>query len=228
MQTVPFVDIHTHLFRTEKETITVQNIFPGEGFAAFSGRNFYSVGLHPWHIKTEEENNEMLSQVEEALEFDHVIFVGEAGLDKRTETDFDEQKRVFEAQAFMAEEYQKPLIIHCVKAYNEILEIHKKMEPKMTWIFHSYNGSVEMTRQLAHQNFIFSFGEILFLPGTKAIDSFKNLPLNKIFFETDEYDGNVEHMYKQGARLKNISEEEIIMTVWDNFNRIENKLMSRF
>jgi TatD DNase family protein len=228
MNPIPFVDIHTHLSRPEKETITVLNIFPGEGFAAFTGRNFYSVGLHPWHIKSPEENNEMLAQVEEALEFDHVIFVGEAGLDKRSETGFEEQKRVFEAQAFMAEEVQKPLIIHCVKAYNEILEIHKKMAPKMAWIFHNYNGSVEMTRQLANQNFLFSFGEILFLPGTKAIGSFKILPLNKIFFETDEYDGEVEHMYKQGARLKNIPEEEIAMAVWDNFNRIENKLISRF
>jgi TatD DNase family protein len=228
MNSIPFVDIHTHLQRPEKETIKVQNIFPGEGFAAFSGRNFYSVGLHPWHIKTPEENNEMLQQVEEALEFDHVIFVGETGLDKRTDTDFEEQKRVFQAQAFMAEEIQKPLIIHCVKAYNEILEIHKKMNPKMTWIFHSYNGSVEITRQLANQNFLFSFGEILFLPGTKAIDSFKILPLHKIFFETDEYNGEVEQMYKQGARLKNIPEEEVAMAVWDNFNRIENKLISRF
>ncbi|QGY47358.1 hypothetical protein GM418_27930 [Maribellus comscasis] len=228
MNPIPYVDIHTHLFRPEKETITVQNIFPGEGFAAFSGRNFYSVGLHPWHIKTPEENNQLLVQVEEALEFDHVIFVGETGLDRRSETNFEEQKRVFEAQAFMAEEYQKPLIIHCVKAYNEVLEIHKKMEPGMTWIFHGYNGSVQMTQQLAKQNFFFSFGEFLFLPGTKAIESFRILPLNKIFFETDEYDGEVEYMYKQGARLKKIPEEEITMAVWDNFNRIENKLMSRF
>ena len=136
--------------------------------------------MHPWHIKSAEENNELLVQVEEALEFDHVIFVGETGLDKRTSTNFEEQKRVFEAQAFMAEEYQKPLIIHCVKAYNEILEIHRKMNPKMVWIFHGYNGSVELTRQLAHENFLFSFGEILFLPGTRAIESFKFLPLNKI------------------------------------------------
>lgn len=228
MRSIPFVDIHTHLSRTEKEAITVQNIFPGEGFAAFSGRNFYSVGLHPWHIKTPGENNKMLAQVEDALGFDHVIFVGEAGLDKRGKTCFEEQKRVFEAQAFMAEEYRKPLIVHCVKAYNEVMEAHKKMAPKMTWIFHGYNGSVEMTRQLATRDFLFSFGDILFLPGAKAIESYKILPLNKIFFETDEYDGVVGQMYKQGARLKNIPEEEIVMAVWDNFNRIENKLMGRF
>ena len=118
MYSIPFIDIHTHPFRNEKDTITVQNIYPGEGFAAFSGRNFYSVGLHPWHIKSYPENNEALVMVEDALEFDHVIFIGECGLDKNCGTDFNEQFRVFEAQAFMAEEYRKPLIIHCVKALN--------------------------------------------------------------------------------------------------------------
>ncbi len=228
MQSIPYVDIHTHLPRAEKETITVQNIFPGEGLAAFSGRNFYSVGLHPWHIKTPRGNDKMLAQVEEALELDHVIFVGEAGLDKRSKTSFKEQGRVFEAQAFMAEEYRKPLIVHCVKAYSEVLEVHEKMSPKMTWIFHGYNGSIEITRQLAARNFLFSFGSALFLPGAKAIGSFKILPLNKIFFETDEHEGEVWHMYNQGACLKSIPEEEIAMAVWDNFNRIENKLVSRF
>lgn len=228
MNPIPFIDIHTHLFRPEKETVTVQNIYPGEGFAAFNGRNFYSVGLHPWHIKSPDENNKLLVQVEEALEFDHVIFVGECGLDKRVETEFEEQKRVFEAQAFMAEEYRIPLIIHCVKAYNEILEIHEKMKPVMTWIFHSYNGSVEMTKELANQNFVFSFGELLFLPGSKAISSFNYLPINKIFFETDEYKGEVKHMYQKGAKLKGMDDEDLKKSVWDNFNRIESKLISRF
>jgi TatD DNase family protein len=228
MNPIPFVDIHTHPFHPEKETVIVQNIFPGEGFAAFTGRNFYSVGLHPWHIKTPEENNQFLAQVEEALEFDHVIFVGESGLDKRIHTDFEEQKRVFEAQAFMAEEYQKPLIIHCVRAYNDVLEMHRKIKPGMTWIFHGYNGSVEMTRQMATGNFMFSFGEALFLPGTKAIESFQYLPFHKLFFETDEFDGDVEHIYQQGAKLKKVSEEDLKKAVWENFNRIENQLISRF
>lgn len=228
MNSIPFIDVHTHPLHSETETVIVQNIFPGEGFAAFSGRNFYSVGLHPWHIKTPEENNELLKMVEEALDFDHVIFVGEAGLDKRCNTDFEEQFRVFKAQAYIAEEYQKPLIIHCVKAYNEVFKLYKEINPSVTWIFHGYNGSRELTKQMAGEKILFSFGETLFLPGTKAIDSFRELPLNKIFLETDEYDGEVEHMYRQGAKLKGIDEEDLKRAVWENFNRIENKLISRF
>src|SRR5680860_505636 len=112
MNYVPFIDIHTHSVRPERETVTVHNIFPGDGFAAFSGRNFYSIGLHPWHIKSEDENNKSLIMLEDALGFDHVCFLGECGLDKVAKTDFEEQKRVFRAQAFMAEEFKRPLIIH--------------------------------------------------------------------------------------------------------------------
>lgn len=222
MNPLPFIDIHTHLYRVERETVTVLNIFPGEGFAAFTGRNFYSVGLHPWHIKTPEENNEWLLQVEDAVDFDHVIFIGECGLDKKVENDFNEQLRIFEAQAFMSEEVNKPLIIHCVKAYNEIIQMHEKLHPQMPWIMHGYNGSLEITKQLVESKFLFSFGGNLFRQGAKAIDSFKYLPLDRIFFETDEYEGDVEEMYQKGAELKNIPLEKLKEAVWNNFNRIEN------
>ena len=228
MNAIPFIDIHTHLSNPDEETITVRNINPELEFAAFSGRNFFSTGLHPWHLKLTEENNRLLALVQETAKVDHVIFIGETGLDKRCTTDFEEQKRIFEAQIIIAEENNKPMIIHCVRAYNDVLEIHKKTNPKMTWIFHAYNGSLEMTRQLAAKNFMFSFGEYLFLPGTKAIESFKYLPLNKIFFETDESRDNVKQMYRQGAMLKKIPDEELKKAVWDNFSRIESRLISRF
>ena len=227
MTQTPFVDIHTHSARSGKDTITVQNIYPGDGFAAFQGKNFYSVGLHPWHIGNEKENNEALQMVENALEFDHVIFVGEAGLDKLKETNFAEQQRVFEAQAFMAEEYQYPLVVHCVKAYNEVIELRKKMRPSMPWIMHAYNGSPELTKQLVEMGFLFSFGDILFRDNAKAIESFRYLPMNKIFFETDEADTPVETIYQKGSELKQVSMEELKYFVWKNFNRIEKTLSGR-
>jgi len=222
MNYVPFIDIHTHSVRPERETVTVHNIFPGDGFAAFSGRNFYSIGLHPWHIKSEDENNKSLIMLEDALGFDHVCFLGECGLDKVAKTDFEEQKRVFRAQAFMAEEFKRPLIIHCVKAYNEILEFHKNLHPEMPWIMHGYNGSAETTQQLGERGILFSFGENLLRTKSKSIDSFKLLPLEKIFFETDEFNGQVEKIYEIGAQLKNVSLEMLQKAVWNNFSRVEN------
>lgn len=225
MSSIPFIDIHTHPFHKEADTIIVQNIFPGDGFAAFNGRNFYSVGLHPWHLGTKDENNEAMQMVEEALEFDHVIFVGETGLDKINGGDFNEQLRVFEAHAVMAEEYEYPLIIHCVKAMNEVVELRNKMNPAMPWILHGYNGSLELSKQLADKGFLFSFGKNLFRKNSKAVKSFKYLPLNKIFFETDELDSNVDAIYEQAAVLKELPVEKLKEAVWKNFNKIEKSLM---
>jgi TatD DNase family protein len=220
MNDIYFVDIHTHSCNIDEEIIAVRNISLELEFKTLSTSNFFSAGLHPWHIKLPEDSNVLLSLVREKTKIDHVIFVGETGLDKRCTTDFEEQKRIFEAQAIIAEENNKPMIIHCIRAYNEILAVYKKLHPQMTWIFHAYNGSIEMTRQFAAENFMFSFGEYLFLPGTKAIESFKYLPLNKIFFETDESCESVKQMYKQGALLKKISDNELKKAVWHNFNRI--------
>lgn len=219
---VPFIDIHTHNSNSNQEIVSVLNLEPGDSIPVFSGKNFYSVGLHPWKIGTEKEDNERMLVMEDALEIDHVIFVGECGLDKLAEAAPEEQIRAFSAQAFMAEEYQKPLIIHCVKAWNEVVELYKKNKPSVPWIFHGYNGSVELTRQLLDKKFMFSFGETLFCENSKAIESFRILPLERVFFETDEYEGPVVEIYKRGAELKNISIEDLREAVWENFNRIEN------
>lgn len=228
MNTVPFIDVHTHPNHIESDTIIVQNIFPGDSFAAFTGRNFYSVGLHPWHLKTPDENNEMLHMAEEALEFDHVCFVGECGLDKKVDTDFNEQMRVFKAQAFIAEEFKRPLVIHCVKAYNEIFEIYKKLHPDMPWIMHGYHGNAQITQLLGKHGIFFSFGMSLFDEKSKSVESLQYLPMEKIFFETDEFDGEVESIYEKAAILKNVSLDILKIEVWNNFHRIESSLISRF
>ncbi len=222
MVSVPFIDIHTHSIFPETDTVTVRNIFPGGKIGRFTGKNFYSVGLHPWYIKSEEENNEMLCLVEDALELDHVIFVGETGPDAKASTGYSEQMRVFEAQAFMAEEFHKPLLIHCVKAYNEVIRVYNKLHPEQPWILHGYNGNLEITQQLADKNILFSFGEILFKPEAKAIESFQFLPFDRMFFETDESTKDVAKIYEQGAALKNTNVEELKIKIWENFNRIEN------
>lgn len=222
MSQLPFIDIHTHHTRPGKDRVSVINLFPNDAIHEFEGKNFYSMGLHPWKIKTMEENNSSLIIMEDALEFDHVIFVGECGLDKITSSDYEEQKRVFIAQAMMAEEYQKPLIIHSVRSYNEISELYKANSFTMPWIFHGYTGSPEMTLQLASKNFLFSFGKILFSERARAVESFKSLPLQKIFLETDEFNISVEEIYKKAAELKNLSIDEIKEAVWNNFNRLEN------
>jgi len=226
MNRFPFIDIHTHSERCPQEgVVTVKNIFPGEKFAAFSGKNFYSAGLHPWHIGTREANNEAMYMVEDALTFDHVIFVGETGLDKTVNNDFTEQKRVFKAHAFFAEKHNYPLIIHSVKSNSEVMALRKKMRPAMPWIMHGYTGNPDTTKQMEKLGFMFSFGSILQNSNAKAVDSFKYLTLDKIFLETDDTKINIETIYEQAARLKQMPVPELKYAIWKNLNRIESTLL---
>ena len=148
--------------------------------------------------------------------------------DKKVETDFNEQIRVFKAQIFISEEYRRPLIIHCVKAYNEVFELHQKLHPEMPWILHGYQGNVNTTKQLGKNGMHFSFGKSLFFEKSKSIESLKFLPLEKIFFETDEFDQEVDKVYKKAAELKNVSLDILKNEVFNNFNRIESSLLARF
>ena len=222
MAALPFIDVHSHNPRAEKDTVRVVNLFPGASIPEFTGKLFYSIGLHPWKIGTMDENNLYLEMIKDALEFDHVIFIGECGIDKVYGGNLDEQTRVFMAHAMMAEEYQKPLIIHCIRAYNEIIEIYNKIAPSVPWIFHGYTGNPELSAQLLNKGFLFSFGKILYNPKAKAVDSFRNMSIQNIFLETDEFNGPVSAIYEIAAAIRNIDVEEMKKAVWENFNRLEN------
>ena len=221
MNNIPFIDIHTHRSMYERDTVTVKNIYPGDSIPAFTGKDFFSMGLHPWNIKSPKENNELLQIMEEALEFDHVIFVGETGLDRFVRNDFDEQLRIFEAQIIMAEECHKPLIIHCVKAYYDLIGVYKKIRPAVPWIIHGYGGNPDISKQLLKINVFFSFGENLY-DSTKVIDSFRLISNERIYFETDESERGIRDIYERGAYLKNITVDDLKVRIWENFNRIEN------
>ncbi len=218
-----FIDIHTHKEAREEGVIKVQNIFPGEGFAAFSGCNYYSVGLHPWHVKSPEENKKELALLENALFFEHVLSVGECGLDKPANTDFKEQVEVFSEQVELSEKFKKPVVIHSVKAIDEILKIRVGKKAQQPWVMHGFNGNAQMAKQLLGKGFLFSFGGVLFNEGAKSIEAFKSLPLEYIFFETDELDCSIEDIYKKAAEIKELDIYLLKAQVEENFNNIFKK-----
>ena len=74
---------------------------------------------------------------------------------------------------------------------------------------------------------MFLFCQILFNENSNSVDSFKIIPPEKIFFETDEFEGSVEKIYLQAAKIKNISVEELKQAVWGNFDRIEKTITNR-
>ena len=146
-----YFNAHTHLSNT---TTSIYNLIVGKNN---STSGFFSAGIHPWYI------NESKTQFEELLVLvknQKCLAIGECGLDKLCSSPFGQQMEVFKKQIELAEKLQKPLIIHCVKAFDELLKIKKSSKTGVPWVIHGFNQKNEMAKQLLAQGFYFSFGNI--------------------------------------------------------------------
>ena len=94
---------------------------------------FYSAGIHPWKL-TERNAEEQFELLQQLLVKEQFVAVGEAGFDKLTAAPMELQVRMFEKQVELSEKYRLPLIIHCVKAMDELLAVRKKLNPAQPWI----------------------------------------------------------------------------------------------
>jgi TatD DNase family protein len=97
--------------------------------------HYFSVGIHPQNINEQWENDlenlKMISQNPKCLA------IGECGLDALVNIDENLQKKIFEAQILWANQIQKPVIIHCVKRFQELIPFQKIA--KVPMIIHGFN-----------------------------------------------------------------------------------------
>ena len=207
------INIHTHNHNTN--TISVINLFP-EDVDKIVPDKLYSVGIHPWNV-TKINITEQLQTVAETVQKKNVIAVGEIGFDK-LHPEFDLQKEVFFKQIKIAEENGKAIIVHCVKAFSELLEILKKEKPTVPIIVHRYSGNITLAEQLIKFGCYLSFGHELFNEKSKTPKVFKKIPLKNFFLETDDADIHISEVYQKAAELKNITDKDITEAVFSNFN----------
>lgn len=171
-------DIHTH--QKNPQHPAVRNLFPENADAELSLRTegWFSVGLHPWHIGKQTETHIRL--VEKWSHNPKVVMIGECGLDKHANASIIEQTAVLKQHVVISEAVKKPLIIHCVGCFNELLVLKKQLQPQQLWIIHGFRAKPQLARQLLSAGCAISLGEH-FNPATAAI-----IPAEKLFFESDE------------------------------------------
>ena len=168
------VDIHTHqLPQVPGEAIV--NCYP-ETFSPQEG-GWYSVGIHPWYIAAPDDKKNCL---EALVRHPQVLAVGEAGLDKLADAPMDLQIEVFEFQARLAEEVEKPLVIHLVKATDELLKLRRTLRPAMPWVIHGFRGKAALAEDYLRHGFYLSFGE------KYQAEALLTTPADRLFIETDE------------------------------------------
>ena len=179
----------------------------------------YSLGLHPWFIE-EQDCGEALSKIEAALNDKNMLAVGECGLDKLTTAPMDLQESLFRAQLQLAEEACKPVMIHCVRAFNELIRIKKSGKMAAPWIIHGFNAKVQVAGQLLKCGCYLSFGKALLHAGSNASQALSITPMDRFFLETDEAVGLLGDIYAAAARIKRLDLDALKAQINTNFNRV--------
>ena len=209
------IDIHRHSSSKGNADQVLRNLFHSE-VDQIESTNICSIGLHPWHLNPDTWREDIMV-IKDYAGSDKVLAIGETGLDKAIETPLEDQRNAFNIQLQIASDFNKPVIIHCVRAYDELLSFRKNSNNKLPWIIHWYNGSPQTGEDLIKKNCYLSFGHMLLNEKSKAYKTFLKVPLEKVFFETDDANINIDEVYKRAATLRNIKEEKIVEIIKHNF-----------
>lgn len=213
--TMKYFNFHTHKFTNQAETIELVNQYPRELDFKIP---FYSIGIHPWYIETERVSED-LKIIEKALKDEKCLALGECGLDKRKETPLDVQIKVFEKQLHLAEKFQKPVVIHCVAAFQEVVALKEKLKMSVPMIIHGFSKNEQVAQMLLNKGFYLSFGKRLFQE-SEVVSVFEKIPNDHFFLETDTLDISIVEVYQKAAQIKNVDEDAIIEMVNQNFEKV--------
>jgi TatD DNase family protein len=207
---IPFVDIHTHHFPKEDGVFLFNNRF---GFdKEIYTSSYFSVGVNPWDADRDINWNEF----EKFLSHKNCLAVGECGLDRLKGPRITFQKNVFTKQLDLACQYNKPVIIHCVRAFDELIATCKPYKNKISMLIHGFNKSDDLALQLAGHGFLISLN-----PSVFNKENFLKTGQIQFFLETDtRSDLSIENVYSQASRFLNIECDTLKMIIYRNFTDI--------
>lgn len=203
-------NIHTHFSRiVEQEILNTELNVPEAGY--------FSCGIHPWNVKP--ASKAALDQLEKALQHPRCLAVGEIGLDRLKGPAMSEQIALFTEQIALAEKVQLPVILHCVKAWNELKDLRKQLKPSTPWIYHGFSKT-SILHEVLDEGMFLGIGEAI-LTNSTLRSAIRQVPLNRIFLETDDATCSIETIYQEIALLKNVTlatvEQEIEIQISKTF-----------
>lgn len=213
-----YFNLHTHQYTNDAEILELVNQYPQEFDESISN---YSIGIHPLFIDESrlESDFEIL---EKKAGLPECLAIGECGLDKRSETAFEIQLGVLERQFLIAEKFQKPVVIHCVHAFQELEEMKKRLKLTTPVIIHGFSKKEQLAKQLLNNGFYLSFGKNL-LKNPELESVFINTPDDRFFLETDMVEEGIHEVYALAAKYKKITLTDLQQIISNNFKTVFNK-----
>ena len=217
------LDIHTHKSEDASHGRAIINFpLPVDDSLCLSASDvrtagkegyFYSAGIHPWKL-TERNAEEQFELLHQLLVKEQFVAVGEAGFDKLTAAPMELQVRMFGKLVELSEKYRLPLIIHCVKAMEELLAVKKEFRPVQPWIWHGFRGKPQQARQLMENGMYLSFGEHY------PEQTVRTMPVDRMFLETDDSPVDIEEVLHRVARTRGTDVEELRQAIRENIQKV--------
>jgi TatD DNase family protein len=205
------LDIHSHQITPNTiYNLLIQDI---RQFVRLENQ-WLSVGIHPWYIQ---DWQTQLIEIEAIANNKNVLAIGECGLDRLIKIPINEQVPIFEAQVQLAEQLNKPVVIHCVKAHNDLIAWKKQRKTTVPLIVHGFNNNRQILDQLLKNGFDISLGTALLNANSNASKSIRHIPINRLFLETDDSITPIEIVYQVAAQRLNCEIDILQKQISDNF-----------
>lgn len=201
------------------DELSILNVNPGD--ENNSGDQAVSTGIHPWYIR-QYNIPEVLEKIRAAASYKNVLAIGECGLDRLVNIPLAEQEQIFIEQIRIAEVVNKPVIVHCVKAFDDLIRIKNSMSARVPFIVHGYNNNMQIALQLLKNDFYISFGKALLIDDSNAQKVFMTTDPQHCFFETDDAAIPIRSIFTKAAALRNTTVEDLKEETMSNFKRLFN------
>lgn len=187
-----FCDIHTHHPSEDRLSPTM-------------------AGVHPWDA----ERGLALP------DFTRADMVGETGFDFARNIDHKAQEELFRKHLSEAERLQKPVVVHSVKAFEEVMRILADYR-LCGVLIHGFIGSVEQAKRAFDRGYFLSFG-IRSLRSPRTVEVIRQAPTKQIFLESDDDAGcDIEALYSRVAEIRETTTERLRNELINNYKRLIN------
>lgn len=206
-----YFDIHTHIIPQDAS----QAILSVDTHSLPIGENIRhaSIGIHPWYL-TEPHAEAQWKALQDSVNDPRIIAIGEAGLDKLKGASISLQTSIFRKEIDLAETYGLPMVIHCVRAFNELIQLKKAYKPTQPWIIHGFRGKPSIAQELIRHGCWISFGSHY------QEESVRITPIERMFIETDESKESIGNIYRRIADTRGISLAELTESIKKNVRKV--------
>ncbi len=183
---MPYIDFHTHQPSRQGETVVQDGID--------------TWGAHPWKLILPSET--LLPQA---------LAIGECGLDRLCDMPYEVQTEVFRHQIRLSQQWGKPMIIHCVRAIDDVLRMRREEHADLPWVIHGFRGKPEQMHTLTAHGCYVSFGF------RHNEESLRLCPPERLLLETDTDPRPVCLLYETAAQLRNTDTDALQRLMEQNY-----------